>query len=631
MPHKSEKWYAAEAQPGIATFNKNHILFQRLGEAHELVSTEVGAQVLVSVPNVPDSNLRQLIAYAAVDADHTFYKAQKVMSYCLMEVLAQLYIDLGGTPEAWCRYWSEMGVEFTVQADNIFVSPLTFLYGADPHRKYGKIAQALDAWRMRFQPGPALLGDYGSEDYGWPAPQLHDEKPGSSDLVEWMRSPLFRGYSKLAARHAHGLMYRTCPLCGMQYKIADTPKCPKCERSTQLEPLNGDFRLIGMRNIGTQDDAHLVECDPEHPHCVQWQPQRYEDSGSGYEWTLVGDPCSSYEAGEVAVSEFRAEFLKHYSKSNKVNSETPSGQPSPTPTSKAPQAGHAETKAVLNKDERVSATISRKPTPQSPSSSGPQPFVPNQPSWTGNSGKASDPQHRKVVDLEAHRKVAGKVKELEIKLADAEKDREYWKCAEIQRLLEEPDPLCEAMVNLSPEKAIEFRSRLSHFLVGTEVFKAYSERQFQETMRMANEACEKIAAQERAELNADPGEKLIVTFKNILELALRANKPGERDAAWAALERLTADGNLGFLDRLSDKGRDASAPTTIQVSDHTTPLDWFLKMSPEQLQKQAEQIAEQRPDPLDELRDKIAIFLNTLREAALKETTQQSQPMTGAP
>jgi hypothetical protein len=139
MRSKPEKWCVAEAQPGIATFDRNHVFF-RLGEAREVVSTEVGPEVPVIVPNVPDRGLRRLIAYAAVDANHTFYKAQRIMSYTVMEAMGQRFVDLGYTIEAWCDDWEAMCVKFAAQAENIFVSPLTFIYGDDRSRKYSKMA-----------------------------------------------------------------------------------------------------------------------------------------------------------------------------------------------------------------------------------------------------------------------------------------------------------------------------------------------------------------------------------------------------------------------------------------------------------------------------------------------------------
>jgi hypothetical protein len=146
-------------------------------------------------------------------------------------------------------------------------------------------------------------------------------------------------------------------------------------------------------------------------------------------------------------------------------------------------------------------------------------------------------------------------------------------------------------------------------------------------MRNYHKVHEEIAAEKKANAAIDPREKLIGTFKNTLELALRTDKLGEREAAFAALVRLVKDMDLDFLDRISDAGRDKPLQPTMQITDTASPLDWFLNMSPEQLRKQAEQHAERQPDWRDELHMKISTFLNTLRKAAQKETTQQSQPM----
>ena len=116
----STKWYAAEATPGVAAFDPKHVLWQRLGAAtrREKVATE-WAETEVSVPNVPDRNLRRLIAYCGADSGHQFGKAQGMMSY-IAETIAQRWGEVGGTPEAWRADLAAIGIEIAPQSSNDF-------------------------------------------------------------------------------------------------------------------------------------------------------------------------------------------------------------------------------------------------------------------------------------------------------------------------------------------------------------------------------------------------------------------------------------------------------------------------------------------------------------------------------
>jgi len=176
----SIKWYAADATSGVAAFDPKHVLWQRLGAAmrRETVATE-WAETEVSVPNVPDRNLRRLIAYCAADSGHQFGKAQGMLSYIVAETIAQRWVEVGGTTEAWRADLATIGIEIAPQSSNDFISLLTWLYGDDGSRKLGKLAQFLHAWTLRYRPGPATRGANDSDDYGWPAPGRYDDIPGS--------------------------------------------------------------------------------------------------------------------------------------------------------------------------------------------------------------------------------------------------------------------------------------------------------------------------------------------------------------------------------------------------------------------------------------------------------------------
>jgi hypothetical protein len=90
-------------------------------------------------------------------------------------------------------------------------------------------------------------------------------------------------------------------------------------------------------------------------------------------------------------------------------------------------------------------------------------------------------------------------------------------------------------------------------------------------------------------------------------MALRSDTDQhERNAAFAGALRMCEDGDLVFLDRLSTAPPDPLPPST-QIAEGS-PLEWFLKQTPEQFRKHAEEYA----DRLAELRPQISVFLKAL-------------------
>jgi hypothetical protein len=174
-------WFSEDTR--VPAWSTEHPLFKRFGgtQRKEVVCTEFGS-CEISVPNVPDRDMRRLIAYARADTERPFVTAQRAVSYCVMETMAQFTsraivaayknskaaVGTLNHRDIWRDEITVWGVKIAAQADNYFISPLTAIYGPDPNNKLGRMAKALDRWVTLYRVGPAALGSNDSDDYGWP-------------------------------------------------------------------------------------------------------------------------------------------------------------------------------------------------------------------------------------------------------------------------------------------------------------------------------------------------------------------------------------------------------------------------------------------------------------------------------
>jgi hypothetical protein len=214
-----------------------------------------------------------------------------------------------------------------------------------------------------------------------------------------------------------------------------------------------------------------------------------------------------------------------------------------------------------------------------------------------------------------------KAAELEKRLAAAEKERDQWKTTaqqpKPQQWRDAPDDFARSMRVTDIQQAINFYDLLGDYLRGTAEFSAYMDERLRRALGDQRDIDEKIAVDKKAEVNADPKERHIARIRRVLELALHKDTAiAERTAAFDALLRMTADGDLAFFARLTDADHDSPSPQVVQIAQGS-PIDWFLRRTTEQLREDAERHAHEYADRLDELRSKISAFLNTLRKASL--------------
>jgi hypothetical protein len=322
-------WFAEDTR--VPAWSTEHPLFKRFGATpeNEVVCNEFGA-CEISVPNVPNDDLRRLIAYAAADTQRPLLKAQRMLSYCVMEMMAQVatraiasaYESPGAAVgtlnhrHIWRDEITGWGVKVAPQADNYFISLLTAIYGPDPSNKLGRMALVLDRWMTIWRPGPALLDENSNTaDYGWPSPELYDEIPGTSDMVAWMRRRGW-GYGVIAERHRLWLKQRDCVRCRTHYVIADhNGICPKCQRPAfdlvGTGPRDGDICLFG-RFQGELGDTNFVHA--EHHRAERWIVHRWEPNNNDEAWTPISEPIGDYDKAEAEAARLR---IENYSESIK--------------------------------------------------------------------------------------------------------------------------------------------------------------------------------------------------------------------------------------------------------------------------------------------------------------------------
>jgi hypothetical protein len=385
--------------------------------------------------------------------------------------------------------------------------------------------------------------------------------------------------------------------CGTHFNVKGHETCPRCDRPIHdLNPHDGDIRAVGVRVVapeaedGSVNDAEFPECHAEHPDAVGWRIQRYEpvtraDGTEDFDWIEIADGYDDLASAEEAAQRHRRE--QYYSESI---SETPEAV-------NRPQDGSA---AATANSESIKQGSAAKPTKK--------PTSPPRADWTGG---LKDKNKEAAVNLEAANarreaeETAKKVADLEQKLTEAERraavagPQPQWR--------ETPDDFAKAAVSDNANAAIHAMEALQDALRGTPEWRAYQEELFQEFARTTNKIKEERDAEKRAELAADPKEQRIARIKNALVMALRSDTDEhQRNAAFAGALRMCEDGDLAFLDRLSTAPPDPLSPTA-QIAEGS-PLDWFLRQTPEQFRKHAEEYA----DRLDELRPKLSAFLKAL-------------------
>lgn len=259
-------------------WDERHALYKN-GAEERPVLTPTGA-TFVRVPVGIDDDLAATLAVGAAYFDGMFIAAHRILRYALAETVAQSYVKEGGTREAWLARLERLGITPDPRADNDFVTYLKVLAGVetDPTRRIGKIAQYIDAWRIRWEQNPP------GSNWLWPSPSSGGGRPsfGTSDMTCWGRHQP-GGSEGIATRHAKFLRgERQCVRCGTPHNIVETKgHCPHCDRLTQNDaPQQGDICIIAER---VEDGGDTVTAHPEHPDAQQYRVEIYE----GDDWETI--------------------------------------------------------------------------------------------------------------------------------------------------------------------------------------------------------------------------------------------------------------------------------------------------------------------------------------------------------
>jgi hypothetical protein len=143
-----------------------------------------GVETAVEIPELGEPELRQIVALLAT-LDR-FEGAARLAPYLLLELVAGLYIKLGGTVETWRAYETTLGVprSKTRQPASMFQPFLRWANGGKPDTtgRLAKLAAPLDEW--------VELGDN--------RPSPITSAPGTSEFARWYARS--SGYTNVAER-----------------------------------------------------------------------------------------------------------------------------------------------------------------------------------------------------------------------------------------------------------------------------------------------------------------------------------------------------------------------------------------------------------------------------------------------
>jgi hypothetical protein len=156
---------------------------QDLPVVREIVRID-GVETAVEIPELGEPELRQIVGLLAT-LDH-LERAARLAPTLLLELVAGLYIKLGGTVETWRAYEITLGVprSKTRQPASMFQPFLRWANGGEPDAtsRLAKLAATLGEW--------VELGDK--------HPSPITSVPGTSEFAEWLNAN--DGYTNIAER-----------------------------------------------------------------------------------------------------------------------------------------------------------------------------------------------------------------------------------------------------------------------------------------------------------------------------------------------------------------------------------------------------------------------------------------------
>jgi hypothetical protein len=532
-------------QSDLPIWHAKHPAYAKLKGKGEIDAVTIHARsaeaetAIVLPAAIDDQALR--IAIAATAAIDRFQDAADAAPTIALESYALLYLGIGATPEALASYNAGLGIKRAAQSTNDWQPLLKWIAGnawdQSNKRETGrlsKMAAMMTFWMHYLSDDPKC-----SPLDGW---------PGSSSFAKWVIA--CGGYTGFARDRP------AIPLAWVKAQYEKIPRTFECSAEKVV------LRIVGYpaaipgteKNVAAELERNGVWLAADDPLAVEWNvAECLTNSGtlSGWQTLPDGGRMDLTAATELLMDEIkrRGDSSAEKSSADPVE-EVPAHAPAPPPAHPEEVPAHAPAPPVVVPLKSKPAMIIAPVAPK----------VPPRPDWS----QGRQPGLARVVDLEKER-LERLLSEAQDKLTETERVRDEWKLtAEAMRQQhtegawrDTPDDLAAAWAAADADKAIDFLEALEAKLKRTPEWRAYMDERIRETMENLNRMRMEREAEDKAAVNADPHERRIARIKNALELALRADTPEQEAlAAFAGARRMCEDGDLDFLERLTDAKRD---------------------------------------------------------------------------